>query len=715
MYFSYSIIGKLQPPNKDRENDDQCKAKKKPAGSSTTICTGELTVQHQTTSYRTLGQERSLNLIYKSLKASPYPVFNRATIVGTNANPTPNQVSASVIVSNIDQGNVLYTDTTGASPSDQLRQSILFDAENFDTGKYTYQFNRTSHFDRSAISSTRTGFVLINNQNQSPIGAGWTIAQVDRLYEQTGEDVMLVEGSGSTRLYQKAFAKFESPKTLSSIEISLQNGMVSGDLNNDGNIDLLITEEGDRPDEFLLYLGDGHGNLSFSSKVNAIRACGFDGFVGTPELEDINNDGNLDIVGTNSQRLTSCNSVGILLGDGNGAFSSPIELNTVDRVFDIVVADLNSNGNLDIVVSKVFQDRVEVFYGDGSGGFSAALNIPVGRNPVFLEAGYFNRDKDLDLIVSIGRAGESQVVLINDGTGKFPTKTLKANNAETLFSYDAENRLIRIDHPSGGLIEYRYDAFDRRIEKNVNGTITRYVYDNEDILFEFDGSDVLQARFTHGLGIDEPLLMQRDTDSNGAFEADESYVYHADGLGSINQLTDSLGGIAQSYAYDSFGDIASTSGGLVNPYLYTSREYDEASGLYYYRARYYDAGLGRFVSEDPVTFPGGDFNQYKYALNNPVMFFDPDGRTASPVGAILTGICTYYVNAEAINEIGITGKEIIIDGFDTVINEIFDKGDDISSCIDRFLTRSRDRLNKNIFDKVDPIKTATCLIPIIFF
>lgn len=49
---------------------------------------------------------------------------------------------------------------------------------------------------------------------------------------------------------------------------------------------------------------------------------------------------------------------------------------------------------------------------------------------------------------------------------------------------------------------YRYDGLNRRIEKNVNGTITRYVYDDADILLEFDGSNSLTASYTHGLFID---------------------------------------------------------------------------------------------------------------------------------------------------------------------------------------------------------------------
>ncbi|MFH1478161.1 MAG: RHS repeat-associated core domain-containing protein [Candidatus Omnitrophota bacterium] len=78
----------------------------------------------------------------------------------------------------------------------------------------------------------------------------------------------------------------------------------------------------------------------------------------------------------------------------------------------------------------------------------------------------------------------------------------------------------------------------------------------------------------------------------------ESYYYHTDGLGSIIALTDSAQTIINSYTYDSFGNIMEQTGSLINPYTYTGREYDPESRLYYYRARYYDANIGRFLQED---------------------------------------------------------------------------------------------------------------------
>ena len=70
------------------------------------------------------------------------------------------------------------------------------------------------------------------------------------------------------------------------------------------------------------------------------------------------------------------------------------------------------------------------------------------------------------------------------------------------------------------------------------------------------------------------------------------YYYHADGLGSIVALTDDKGRVVQTYEYDSFGNMKQHGHKVKQPYTFTGREYDSETGLYYYRARYYDQKLG---------------------------------------------------------------------------------------------------------------------------
>jgi RHS repeat-associated protein len=76
--------------------------------------------------------------------------------------------------------------------------------------------------------------------------------------------------------------------------------------------------------------------------------------------------------------------------------------------------------------------------------------------------------------------------------------------------------------------------------------------------------------------------------------------------------------------YDSFGNQTSSGGSLSNTFRYTGREWDQETGLYYYRARHYDPTAGRFVSEDPIKFAGGP-NFYGYVRNTPIQLPDPSG------------------------------------------------------------------------------------------
>ncbi|WP_040571126.1 RHS repeat-associated core domain-containing protein, partial [Methyloversatilis thermotolerans] len=84
------------------------------------------------------------------------------------------------------------------------------------------------------------------------------------------------------------------------------------------------------------------------------------------------------------------------------------------------------------------------------------------------------------------------------------------------------------------------------------------------------------------------------------------------------------GGTTQSLRYSAFGQSQSGTGASPNRLKYTGRE-DDGTGLYYYRARYYDPVIGRFISEDPLGFAAGDVNFYAYVGNNPVNANDPSG------------------------------------------------------------------------------------------
>jgi RHS repeat-associated protein len=174
--------------------------------------------------------------------------------------------------------------------------------------------------------------------------------------------------------------------------------------------------------------------------------------------------------------------------------------------------------------------------------------------------------------------------------------------------WNAEGQLKRVLLNSNEVARFTYDPLGRRVEKVAGGVTTTCTHKDEDILREVRGATTL--KYIHGPGIDEPLAQE---DGTGALT-----YYHTDGLGSIAKRTSQAGAVVRDYRYDTWGKIEA---GVSEPgYSFTGREWDAEIGLYYYRARYYDPKVGRFVSEDPL----GSLS-FIYVGNDPVMFVDPSG------------------------------------------------------------------------------------------
>jgi len=154
------------------------------------------------------------------------------------------------------------------------------------------------------------------------------------------------------------------------------------------------------------------------------------------------------------------------------------------------------------------------------------------------------------------------------------------------------------------MLQVNQDPYDE-----IASVPTVYLYDGNNSVEEVDSAGNVLARYTQGSHIDEPFAELR----SGTI----SY-YEDDGGDSVT-----------------FGKLTASTGMLVNPFSYTTREFDQETSIYYYRARYYDPSVGRFISEDPIGFGGGT-HFYRYASNNPVLFDDPlglwinTGKPASP-------------------------------------------------------------------------------------
>jgi RHS repeat-associated protein len=200
----------------------------------------------------------------------------------------------------------------------------------------------------------------------------------------------------------------------------------------------------------------------------------------------------------------------------------------------------------------------------------------------------------------------------------------------TSYVWNARGELASLAGP-GTLASFRYDAFGRRSEQTVNAQTSGYRYDGDQAVQELTGSPPApSANLLTGLALDEVFAR---SDSAGT----SSFV--TDALGSTLALADANGTLQTEYTYEPFGKTTQTGSASANAVQFTGREQD-ATGLYYYRARYYSPQLQRFLSEDPLEFAAGDTNLYAYVGNSPTNFTDPSGLCGLPC-AIGLGFAAY--------------------------------------------------------------------------
>jgi RHS repeat-associated protein len=173
--------------------------------------------------------------------------------------------------------------------------------------------------------------------------------------------------------------------------------------------------------------------------------------------------------------------------------------------------------------------------------------------------------------------------------------------------------------PPNMLARFTYDGNGRRASKTAGGVTTTYVYDGNSVLQELTSTGSARRYLYHSDG-DGPLAV---------VDGVASY-YLADHLQSVVRTTDTLGGPTLIRQYDPWGNALQGSGTI--GYAFTGREWDTDLNLYYFKARYYNSNVGRFISEDPIGLGAGEVNLYAYAANQPTIATDP------------TGLDTYVIN-----------------------------------------------------------------------
>jgi RHS repeat-associated protein len=251
-----------------------------------------------------------------------------------------------------------------------------------------------------------------------------------------------------------------------------------------------------------------------------------------------------------------------------------------------------------------------------------------------------------------GKPEQKIYTLTYDSNGNLTKKQLSTDTNCTVdcteYVWDTRNRLTQIKQNQTTSATYSYDAENRRIQTNItnNGATNQvsYIYAGSQSVGEVRNQQLSHSLMT-GLQMDEHIA--RIALNQGATPQVKTYL--TDALGSVIATAKADQSLEVGYAFSPYGQtqkvgVENQQPGSENSSQYTGREND-SNGLYFYRARYYDPVLKRFISEDPIGLAGG-WNRYAYVEGNPLSFTDPTGEVAW-VPVIAGGILVYKVGSLA--------------------------------------------------------------------
>jgi RHS repeat-associated protein len=207
--------------------------------------------------------------------------------------------------------------------------------------------------------------------------------------------------------------------------------------------------------------------------------------------------------------------------------------------------------------------------------------------------------------------GERNVSYSYDAAGNTLTKN------DITFTYNDRGRLARVSN-KGSTADYLYNAKGERVIKKVNGVTTHFHYDLAGrLIAESKANGELIREYIYLNGVHFATI---DPAEGGG----KIYYVHTDHLGTPKILTDSAGQVVWRASYKPFGLVDVVVDKVTFNPRFPGQYYDEESGLYYNYFRYYDPGVGRYVTSDPIGL-GGGWNTYIYVGANPLKWVDPFG------------------------------------------------------------------------------------------
>ena len=213
-----------------------------------------------------------------------------------------------------------------------------------------------------------------------------------------------------------------------------------------------------------------------------------------------------------------------------------------------------------------------------------------------------------------------KLTAVNGSTIRYDAIGNPLNDGTWTYTWQNGRQLQKMQK-AGVTAEFVYNADGLRVQKTVNGVVTKYTLHGKNIVHMISGTDELH--FFYDAQNRPSVVVYNGT----------AYAYVKSLQGDIVALLNGAGNVVVSYAYDAWGAPIGKSGsmaetlGSVQPFRYRGYVFDEETGLYYLRSRYYNAVLSRFINMDSVLLKGIlQSNQQAYCINNPILYSDSNGH-----------------------------------------------------------------------------------------
>ena len=345
-----------------------------------------------------------------------------AVFLGGNGNPISTSAAQVLTVhGKASYGSATTITARGSAGNYTLTGTVAAFGRTVPTGSISFVDSNTRMLIKAAALDPSTlGFKLIPTTVRSTAGSFPHLAATGDLNNDGEIDVAVSNSDGTLSvLLGRGDGTFRPERTYKTDPNGTPYAIAIGDFNGDGNPDLVVTNSvAGSSDTVSILLGNGDG--SFQNQQT--YSVGFGGQA--VAVGDFNNDGNTDLAVANNRD----NTVSLLLGNGDGTFQSQITYPVGNQPSSISTADFNLDGNADLVVTNSGDASVSVIMGNGDGTFQPQVTYATGNYPVGVAVGDFNGDGNADLAVVNG--DDSTVsVLLGNGEGTFrPQVTYATGN-----------------------------------------------------------------------------------------------------------------------------------------------------------------------------------------------------------------------------------------------------------------------------------------------